>query len=125
MDEKIILRPAQTYLCDTDKDIEPDKTYLCESGSNFVIALRLTGAQINKGYHSGECDIDIQELAQGPEIRTQLNAIDDELLNKWWGEHFLDDTPEGHESVSREGRLGCLLFDCCAEAIDGFCYEMR
>ena len=125
MDEKIVLIPSRDYLCDLGKDVEPDKTYLCESGSNFVIGLLLTGEQIQKGYHSGDCDLDIQELVQVPEIKEQLDAIDSELLDKWWNEHFLDDTPEEHASVTHEGRLGCLVFDCCAEATDGYCYEMK
>lgn len=125
MDEKIVLIPSRDYLCDLGKEVEDGKTYLCESGSSFVIELKLTGEQIKKGYHSGQCDMDIQELVAVPEIRSQLEEIDSKTLEDWWGEHFLDDTPEEHASVSREGKFGCLVFDCCANAIDGYCYEMK
>ena len=125
MNDKIVLVPSKDYLCDLDKEVENGKKYLCESGSSYVIELVLTGEQIQKGYHSGQCDMDIQELVQVPEIREQLEAISDKALDDWWDEHFLDDTPEEHAAVTKEGKFGCLVFDCCANATDGYCYEIR
>ena len=115
-----------TYLCDLERDIEPDKTYLCESGSCYEMNLRLTGAQIESGYHSGSCDADIAELMEEPDVKSQLDKISDDDLNKWWTvDMFVDDTSEEHRAATREQRLAWLVFDCCANAIDGYCYEMR
>ena len=125
MDEKIILKPMPDYLCDMEKEIEPGKTYLCESGSNYVIELKLTCEQIQKGYHSGDCDSDIEELMQVPEIESQLDTIDDDLLTKWWDEVFLDGLPKTPVSEDKHQALSWLVFECCSNAIDGYCYEMR
>lgn len=126
MDEKLYLKPAQTYLCDAGKKIEPDKMYLCESGSSYVIELKLTGAQIERGYHSGACDADVAELMEVPEIKAQLDAISDTDLANWWSmDMFIDDTPKEHSKASRKTQLAWLVFDCCANAIDGYCYEMN
>lgn len=126
MDEKIVLRPAQYYLCDRDKQIEPGKTYLCESGSSYEMNLTLTCEQIQQGYHSGSCDADVKALMELPEIKAQLDAIKDERLDQWWmNDMFVDDTPEEHRAATREQRLAWLVFDCCANAIDGYCYEMN
>lgn len=126
MDEKIILKPVPEYLCDTGKEIEPDKTYLCETGSSFEITIRLTGAQIQAGYHSGKCDADVEALMEIPSIKEQLDSIKDDDLNAWWmTDMFIDDTPEEHAAATREQRLAWVVFDCCANAIDGYCYEMK
>lgn len=127
MDEKIILIPSRDYLCDLGKEVEDkkDKIYLCESGSSFVIELKLTGSQIHTGYHSGDCDADIEALMQIPEIKEQLDAIDEDLLAKWWDEVFLDGLPKTPVSEDKHQALGWLVFECCSNAIDGYCYEMR
>lgn len=126
MDEKIILRPAQYYLCDREKEIEPGKKYLCETGSSYEMNLTLTCEQIQQGYHSGSCDADVEALMELPEVKAQLDAIPDDTLNKWWeNDMFVDDTPEEHQGATRKQRLAWLVFDCCANAIDGYCYEMR
>ena len=117
---------SQDYLCDMGKEIEPDEMYLCETGSCHEITLRLTGEQIQSGYHSGNCDADIAALMEVPEIKEQLDAVDNELLDKWWKDDmFVDDTPEEHKAADRKRKLEWLLFDCCANAIDGYCYELR
>ena len=125
MSDKIILVPSKDYLRDLGTEVESGKKYLCDSGCSYVIELKLTGEQILKGYHSGECNMDIQELVKVPEIREQLDAIDDKKLDDWWNEFFWDDTPEEHKRMTKEGKFGCLVFDCCANAFDGYCYEMR
>lgn len=113
------------YLCETGADIEPEKSYLTESGSSYVLEIKMTGAQIKTGYHSGSCDSDISALMEVPEIKEQLARINDKALGDWWGEMFIDDTEEEHRTATREKRLAWLVFDCCANAIDGYCYEME
>ena len=125
MSEKIVLIPSRDYLCDIGAEIQPEKMYLTESGSSYEITIKMTGAQIQSGYHSGACDSDIQKLMDTTEIKSQLEEISDEDLGKWWGEMFVDDTPEEHEAATRSQRLAWLVFDCCANAIDGYCYEMK
>ena len=123
--EKIVLIPSRDYLCDLNKTVECGKTYLCESGSSFVIELRLTGEQILKGYHSGSCDADIEELMRVPEIKAQLDAVDETLLTNWWEEVFLDNMPKTPISEDKHQALGWLVFECCSAATDGYCYEIK
>ena len=125
MSEKIVLIPSRDYLCDTGAEIQPEKMYLTESGSSYVLEIKMTGAQIQSGYHSGPCDSDVAALMEVPEIKAQLAEISDTALGNWWEEMFVDDTPEEHKAATRETRLSWLVFDCCANAIDGYCYEMK
>lgn len=124
MSELIYLIPSRDYLCDLNKEVENGKSYICESGSSFVIELKLTGEQVQKGYHSGDCDADIDELMNAPEVKSQLNAISETTLTKWWDEMFIDG-PKTPVSEDKHQALSWLVFDACANAIDGYCYEMR
>jgi len=125
MSEKIVLIPSRDYLCDTGAEIEPEKKYLTESGSSYVLEIKMTGAQIQTGYHSGPCDADVAALMEVPEIKSQLAEISDKALADWWGDMFVDDTEEEHRNADRKTRLAWLVFDCCANAIDGYCYETK
>lgn len=104
-------------------DLKEKTLYLCSSGSSHVIDLILTGEHIKCLYHSGDCDEDIARHMELPEIKKQFDLITDEKLGCWWNEFFCDDTPQEHIDATRERRLGWLLFDAAANAIDGYCYE--
>ena len=91
------------------------------SGSSFIICLELNDWHISMGYHSGDCSDDIQRLMVLPEIKTQLDNISDEELNRWWNDFYIDNEVE-HKNATRETKLEWLLFDCCALGIDG-CFE--
>jgi len=92
--------------------------YMVSSGSSFPIDLILTPAQIEKGYHSGPCDADIDELKQDESIKEQLRKLSDTAINMWWDEMFVDDTEEEHRTASRDRKLAWLIFDACANATD-------
>lgn len=103
---------------------ENNKKYLCSSGSSFVIDLVLSGEVINSCIHSGPCDEDVKRCLQLPEVKAQLDYIKEkDVFKKWWSEFFVDDTPAEHAAADEETRLSWLLFDCCASAVDGDCYE--
>lgn len=104
--------------------MKPNKNYCVSSGSSYVIDLKMTGKQIEMCYHSGDCDEDISRVMELPEIKAQLDAIPDEQLQKWWDEFFCDDTDEEHRDSPRERKLSWLIFDCCTNAIDGYCEEI-
>ena len=106
-------------------DLKPKQLYLCSSGSSYPIDLILTGDHITTIYHSGDCDEDVARHMALPEIKSQLDLISNETLDRWWNEFFCDDTPQEHVDAPRERRLAWLLFDCAANAIDGYCYEYQ
>ncbi len=107
-----------------DIGIEPDKYYRVEDGTSFPLGLVLRGDQIGMFYHQGSCDDDVAAGLQMPEIAKQLNAIDDESLDRWWNDCYVDDTPEEHANADRETKLSWLLFNACANAIDNDEYEL-
>lgn len=113
----------QIYEIEDYGDLRLKQLYLCSSGSSHPIDLILTGNHITTMCHSGDCDEDIARHMKLPEIKTQLDAISDETLGRWWNEFFCDDTPQEHIDATRERRLSWLLFDAAANAIDGYCYE--
>ena len=108
-----------------DGKFEDNKKYLCSSGSSFEISLVLTGDVITTCYHSGECSYDIENCMLLPEVKAQLDALSEEELNKWWEEFFCDDTNEEHANATDARKKSWLLFDMCAFAVDGYCYEAQ
>lgn len=96
------------------------KKYIVTSGSSFPIELMLTAEQAEKGYHSGECSMDVIDLMDEESIKSQTDRISDDVLNKWWDELFLDGLKEKLDD-SRETKLEWLIFECCALVADG-CY---
>ena len=99
--------------------IQNDKYYYIRSGSSHVIDLKMKGEYINMCAHQGNCDDDVMRVIELPEIKSQLDAINDAQLDAWWNEFFCDDTPEEHSAADRNTKLMWLVFDACASAIDG------
>lgn len=99
------------------------KKYIVTSGSSFAIELMLTAEQAEKGYHSGECDMDIIDLMDEESIKSQTDRISDDLLNKWWSEFYVD----GKELLddSRDTKIEWLIFECCALVADGCFTEVE
>ena len=93
-----------------------NETY-CTGSGNFC-GLNLTGAQIESVCHPGANDWDVEYLMGLNEVKTQLDAISDEELAKWWDDYFCDDTPEKHAAATRETRLSYLVWDCCWNEFD-------
>lgn len=99
--------------------------YRISTGSSFVLSFVVDEELIGMCYHSGPCDNDVEYALRLPEIKEQMDAISDDELDKWWGEFFVDDTEEEHAAATREQKLSWALFDASANAIDGYCYEMK
>lgn len=99
--------------------IQYDKYYYIRSGSSHVIDLKMKGEYINMCCHPGNCDGDVTRVIELPEVKSQLDAIDDAQLDAWWNEFFCDDTPEEHAAADRNTKLMWLVFDACCSAIDG------
>lgn len=115
----------QLYEIEDWQGIENDKKYLCTSGSSYVIDLVLSGEVIGLCFHSGPCDEDVKRCLQLPEVKAQLDYIKEkDIFKKWWSEFFTDETPAEHATADEETCLSWLLFDCCASASDGYCYEV-
>lgn len=60
--------------------MQTENEKLFYSSSCGRIEIELTLDQAEKGSHSGDCEPDILELRQDPEIEKQLKAIDPDLL---------------------------------------------
>lgn len=80
------------------------------------IELQITKTQAHKGYHSGSCDADIEELRQVPKIKKQLDKLDAGVVSRYlsefgaWGEEELKDHNEN---------LDRLLWLVCADLVEG------
>ena len=98
------------------------KKYSIISGSSFPIEIVLTDEQIKRGYHSGECSMDIFDLMDEDSIKEQTDKISDEELNEWWEEFYLDYKDKLNDD--RETKLEWLIFECCSLAVDGVCTEL-
>lgn len=100
------------------------KKYKVISGSepNFI-ELILTDEQVKRGYHNGECSMDVIDLMDEESIKSQTDKITDEELNDWWDELFLDGLKEKLNN-SRETKLEWLIFECCSLATYGYCEEI-
>ena len=99
------------------------KRYSVISGSSFPIEIVLTEEQIHRGYHSGECSMDIIDIMDEDNIKEQTDKISDDELNKWWDEFYLDYKDKLNDD--RETKLEWLIFECCSLAVDGECTEIE
>jgi hypothetical protein len=57
-----------------------DNEKLWYSSSSGRIELQMTLEQAESGSHQGQCDEDVRALSLVPEIKTQLDAIDKDVL---------------------------------------------
>lgn len=114
-DDRVITEYKYLLMLGLEYEILPGVKYVISSGSSYPINLIMDGGLVNLGYHSGECSDDIKAIMGIPEIKSQLDAIDDEHFDKWWKwDMFTDD-----ENATKEQRLSWLIFDACANAVDG------
>ena len=93
--------------------------YRISTGSSFVLSFVVDEELIGMCYHPGPCDDDVESVLALPEIKSQMDDISDDELNKWWDEFFCDDTPLEHACATRKRKLAWALFDACANAVDG------
>ena len=74
------------------------------SGSGRI-ELQITRNQAERGSHSGNCDMDIAELLQIPDIRRQLDKYPNEVLAKElyeygaWSDEDLKDYEENRSRI--------------------------
>jgi hypothetical protein len=79
------------------------------------LELNLNADQAARGYHSGQCDADIAELKQVPEIKAQLLALDIGLVRECLREYGAWDSAE---LSNHSDNLDRLLWIACADIVD-------
>jgi len=91
------------------------KKLLWWSSSCGRIEFQLSEAQANKGYHSGDCDSDIKQLLQEPDIKAKLAAIDPALIAQELAEYgaWDDDELSNHDD-----NLSRLLWIACGDIVE-------
>ena len=85
------------------------------ASSSGKIELFITKSQARKGYHSGACDLDIQELRQVPFIRRQLAKVCPTTLAAELAEYGAWDASELQD---HEANLDRLLWIACADIVE-------
>lgn len=106
---------------DWDYELNPESLYLVEACAGVVLSIEMTGAQIKECVHPGRCDEDVDRIMALPEIKAQLEKISCAEIREWWDNFFCDDTPEEHATATLEDMYRWMVFDACANAIDGYC----
>jgi len=85
------------------------------SSSSGAIELALTFEQASKGYHQGQCDLDISELRSEPQISGQLDKLTPAAVHKTLKEYGAWDDVE----LSDHGaNLDRLLWIACADLVE-------
>jgi len=79
------------------------------------LELNLSADQAARGYHSGQCDADIAELKQVPEIKAQLLALDAGLVRECLREYGGWDSAE---LSNHNDNLERLLWIACGDLVD-------
>lgn len=77
--------------------------------------LNITKNEAKQGYHSGQCDYDIQQLKNVPRIKRQLNKLDPVKLISALSEYGAWDETELSDHETNKERI---LWLACAEIID-------
>jgi hypothetical protein len=86
------------------------------SSSCGRIELNLSAEHAARGYHSGQCDLDIMALRILPEISRQLSALDRGLVYECLKEYGAWDY---NDLSDHEANLDRLLWIACGDLIDG------
>ena len=79
------------------------------------IEIEITKKQALKGYHSGQCDQDIEGLRKDHKIANQLKMIDSEVLReelRHWGAW------NDEELANHEHNLDRILWLACADIVE-------
>jgi hypothetical protein len=85
------------------------------SSSSGAIELSLTLAQASKGYHQGQCDLDIAELRSDPQISGQLDKLTPAAVRETLKEYGAWSDVE----LSDHGaNLDRLLWIACADLVE-------
>ena len=85
------------------------------SSSSGRIELQITRKQAATGYHSGACDLDIEELSKLPAIARQLRKINPQTLReelREWG------TWSDEELSDHEQNLQRILWLACGDIVE-------
>lgn len=90
------------------------------SSSCGLIELAIAKDDASYGYHSGQCDSEISELAAVPYIAEQLDAISPELAREVAAESGRNDYGNGPEDMAdHTANLHYILWMACADIVDG------
>lgn len=85
------------------------------SSSSGRIELQITKKQAATGYHSGACDLDVEELSRHPAIARQLRKIDPQTLIEELREYGAWDD---EELSDHEQNLQRILWLACGDIFD-------
>lgn len=85
------------------------------ASSSGKIELFITKPQARKGYHSGACDLDIQELRQTASIRRQLAKVHPTTLLQELQDYGAWDASELQD---HNANLNRLLWLACADVTE-------
>lgn len=85
--------------------------YVAVDGCGFV-EIALTEELAYKGYHSGDCDADVDEVMKNEGVRKQLDKITNEQIDKCLGECLSDDN---WKYYNRRRKESLLVWLACAE----------
>lgn len=83
--------------------------------SSGRIELNLSADQAERGYHSGQCDLDIMALRILPAISRQLSALDRGLVRDCLREYGAWDSAELSD---HSANLDRLLWIACGDLVD-------
>lgn len=85
------------------------------TSSSGRIELDLTVEQYSSGYHSGACDLDIEDLMQQSAISSQLAKVNPALLREELREYGAWDAKE---LADHPANLARLLWLACGDLVD-------
>lgn len=85
------------------------------STSSGRIELNITKAQAVSGSHSGQCDDDIEFLLEVPNIKRQINKINETLLAEELKEYGAWDETELRDHEQNKRRI---LWLACGDIVD-------
>lgn len=83
--------------------------------SSGRIEIRLTLEQAEAGSHSGDCEPDILELRQDPDIKAQLDTIDPGVLREELSEYG---AWEDEELQDHDLNLSRILWLMCGDIVE-------
>ena len=86
------------------------------SSSCGRIELNISADYAARGYHSGQCDLDIMALRILPDISGQLSALDRAIVRDCLREYGAWDNAELSDHAANLDRL---LWIACGDIIDG------
>ena len=92
------------------------------TSSSGNIELNLSADYAARGYHSGQCDLDIAALRILPAISRQLSALDRKIVRECLKEYGAWDSAELSD---HNANLDRLLWIACGDIVEGLDNEQR